>query len=118
MKRTSIVAAISPLLGCVGLPSTQAASQKRILVAVSCKEVHARYAIYAERDSLWIPGSKHYIYVTDENLDSILQKAGLEDHVLFGDFTICGGSLDDPKKLTNQSNVTIKSYRNIQIRNR
>lgn len=103
--------ALSPILLC---------SQEKTAAStpVSCKEVHARYAIYVERDSLWIPGSKHFIIVTDDKLDDILQKVGWQDHVLFGDFTLCSASLIDPKKLNNHSDVTIKSYHNIQIHNR
>src|ERR1700733_13058604 len=75
-----------------------------------CREVRGRYAIYVERDSLWVVGSKHLLTVIDPTLDSILEKRGWEDHVAFGYFTICSTS-GNPAQLTNGGIVTLKSFR-------
>jgi hypothetical protein len=81
-----------------------------------CREVRGRYAIYVERDSLWIVGTKHLLTFTDATLDSILKQRGWEDHVAFGYFTICSTS-GNLAQLTNGDIVTLKSFRNIEIRN-
>ena len=56
---------------------------------VHCSQVRGRYAIYVQRDSLWVIGSKHLLWTTDDSLDTILEKKGWEDWVLFGNFEIC-----------------------------
>lgn len=83
-----------------------------------CYAVHARYAIYVERDSLWIPGSKHYINISVDELDKKLEEKGWEDWVVFGDFDLCTDSDFKPSSLWRASDVTVKDYRNIVFRKR
>jgi len=64
--------------------------------ARECRVVHARYAICADGDALWIVGSKHLLDVVIDDLDEQLEARG-EDTVVFGDFTICAEHMGDPR---------------------
>jgi len=81
-----------------------------------CALVRGRYAIYVERDSLWIVGSKHLLYASNDSLDKMLEDRGWEDWVVFGDFEICTDSKFDPLLLDNHADVQIKSYKNLVFR--
>ena len=83
-----------------------------------CFSVRGRYAIYVERDSLWVVGSKHLLWTTDDSLDKMLESKGWEDWVVFGDFEICTHSTASPLHLDNQSDVIIKSHNNLVFRKR
>jgi hypothetical protein len=95
-----------------------AAAQQHPKSTERCLQVRGRYAIYVQRDSLWVVGSKHLLWTTDDSLDEMLEKKGWEDWVVFGNFEICTDSTGSPLLLDNHSNVTIKSYKNLVFRKR
>ena len=112
------MAAMILLLIAAVLASSPASAQDAKPAPKYCYTVHARYAIYVERDSLWIPGSKHYINVPIDELDKKLQAKGWEDWVAFGDFDLCTDSDFKPLSLWRANDVTVKGYKNIVFRKR
>jgi len=89
--------------------------------AKSCQWVHARYEIYVERDSLWIPGSKHFLNVSndlDKKLNEMLESKGWEDYALWGDFHICSAKPFQPTQLDGTSDIEIDIAKNLQFRKR
>jgi hypothetical protein len=80
-----------------------------------CFSIHGRYAIYADGDFMWIVGTKRMLSTTNDDLDKILEKAGWEDHVLFGDFTICPTST---YQKGHMQGACIQSYTNIRLTRR
>ncbi len=83
-----------------------------------CYQFRARYAIYVERDSLWIVGSKHYINLPIDELDKKLESKGWEAWVAYGDFDLCTNSDVGPSSLWRANDVTVKDYKNIVLRKR
>jgi len=81
-----------------------------------CFTVHGRYAIYVERDSIWIVGTKRLLDTTSDNLDQMIRDKGdWEDYVIFGDFTVCPVSRYVPGHMQT---VTIQSYKNLRLAKR
>jgi len=80
-----------------------------------CYFVHARYAIYADGDALWPVGTKRLLEATSPQLDQMLEKAGWEDNVLFGDFQVCPES---PYIRGQKQAVCIAAYKNIRMASR
>lgn len=77
-----------------------------------CYEVHGRYAIYVQRDAIWPVGTHRLLSTTDAELDRMLEQSGWEDHVVFGDFSVCPTSA---YKRGEMQSVCIQSYRNLRI---
>lgn len=77
-----------------------------------CFQAHARYNIYADGDGLWIVGTKHRLVAVDDKLDAMLEKAGWQDHSLFGDFVVCPQSA--PIK-GHAQNACIQSYTHLRL---
>lgn len=80
-----------------------------------CYEVHGRYAIYVEGDAIWPVGTHRLLNATDPELDKMLEQAGWEDHVVFGDFSVCPASA---YKRGEMQSVCIQSKRNLRITHR
>src|SRR5215469_2868327 len=74
-----------------------------------CYTVHGRYAIYANHDGIWPVGTKRFLSATDPELDTMLEKSGWEDHVLFGDFSVCPES---PYERGHMQSVCIQNFQN------
>jgi len=81
--------------------------------AGACFTAHGRYAIYVQRDSIWIIGTHRLLDTTDDKLDNILMKKGEFDYAAYGDFTVCPLTKYKPGHLQS---ACIQSYRNILIR--
>ena len=77
-----------------------------------CYEVHGRYAIYADGDAIWPVGTHRLLSTTDSELDKMLEQSGWQEHVLFGDFSVCPTS---EYKRGEMQSVCIQSYRNVRI---
>jgi hypothetical protein len=77
-----------------------------------CYTVHGRYAIYTDGDAIWPVGTHRLLSTTDPELDKMLEQAGWEDHVLFGDFSVCPDSL---YKRGEMQSVCIQAYKNIRV---
>lgn len=82
--------------------------------ARECRLVHARYAINANRDSLWVIGSKHLLEVSIDALDKELERRGWERTVVFGDFTICAERISDPRQLAVRDRVDVTGYSHLE----
>jgi hypothetical protein len=77
-----------------------------------CFSVHGRYNIYADGDAIWLIGTKRRLEAVDDNLDKMLEKAGWEDHSIYGDFVVCPESSYQPH---HRQSVCIESYKNIRL---
>jgi hypothetical protein len=77
-----------------------------------CFNVHGRYNIYVDGDAIWIIGTKRRLDAVDDNLDMMLDKAGWEDHSIYGDFVVCPESTYQPR---HRQAVCIQSYKNIRL---
>jgi len=77
-----------------------------------CFNVHGRYNIYADGDALWIIGTKRLLETTDDKLDNMLEKAGWQDHSIYGNFVVCPES---PYRPQHKQGVCIQSYKNIRL---
>lgn len=77
--------------------------------------MRGRYAIYADGDAIWPVGTNRLLGTTDRDLDTMLEKAGWQDHVLFGDFTVCPESAY--VRGLGQS-VCIQSYKHLRLAHR
>ena len=77
-----------------------------------CFNVRGRYNIYADGDAIWMMGTKRRLETTDKNLDDMLEKAGWQDHSIYGDFVVCPESLYQPH---HRQSVCIQSYKNIRL---
>jgi hypothetical protein len=77
-----------------------------------CYAMRGRYAIYADGDAIWPVGTKRLLGATDPELDKMLEKAGWEDYVLFGDFTVCPTS---PYLRGHMQGVCIESYKHLRL---
>ena len=90
------------------------------LLASDCKEtpvgkcfsVHGRYAIYVEGDAIWVIGTKRLLSTTDDSLDKMLEKAGWQDYAIYGEFTVCPLSRQQPGHMQG---VCIQSYKNTRL---
>lgn len=80
-----------------------------------CFSVRGRYAIYADGDFMWIVGTKRMLYTTDDTLDKMLEEVGWEEHVLFGDFTVCPTS---SYKKGEMQGACIQTYSHIKMSKR
>ena len=80
-----------------------------------CYVARGRYAIYVEGDAIWPVGTHRLLSTTDPELDKMLAQSGWEDHVLFGDFSVCPTSA---YRRGEMQSVCIQSYRNLRITNR
>jgi hypothetical protein len=74
--------------------------------------VHGRYDIYANGDAIWMIGTKRLLDTTDDNLDEMLERAGWEDHSIYGDFMVCPKS---SYQLHHKQSVCIQSSRNTKL---
>lgn len=83
-----------------------------------CRVVRSRYAVYANKDALWIVGSRHLVAVVIDALDRELEARGWEDTVVFGDFTLCAEHMSDPLNLTIRDRVEVTGYANLVYRPR
>jgi hypothetical protein len=64
---------------------------------------------------MWMVGTKRMLYTTNDELDMILENAGWEEHVIFGDFTVCPTSL---YRKGHMQGACIQSYRNTRLAKR
>ncbi len=102
------------------LALTLAVATTTIASAAECKEttygkcftVHGRYNIYADGDAIWIVGTHRRLEAVDDNLDTILEKAGWQEHSIFGNFVVCPKS---QYQSHHRQNVCIQSYKNIRL---
>ncbi len=83
-------------------------------ISQHCQQVHGRYAIYANRDALWIVGSKHLVEVSIDPLDKELQARGWENTVADGDFTVCSQRRINAHALTSRDAVRVIRYGNVR----
>jgi hypothetical protein len=80
-----------------------------------CRKVRGRYGIYASNDYLWIVGTRHMVVTTDDKLDDMLEEAGWEEHVIFGDFVICPTS---PYVKGHLQSACVQSYGHLKMTKR
>jgi hypothetical protein len=80
--------------------------------AGKCYAVHGRYNIYADGDAIWIIETKRRLEAVDDNLDQELEKAGWQNHSIFGDFLVCPQT---PYHRGQKQVVCIQSYKNIRL---
>jgi hypothetical protein len=80
-----------------------------------CYQVRGRYNIYADGDTLWPVGTKRLLETTDDRLDNMLEKAGWEEHSIFGDFVVCPESR---YQSGHKQTVCIQSFKNIKLAKR
>ena len=80
-----------------------------------CFTVHGRYAIYADGDAIWPVGTHRLLSTTDPELDKMLERFGWEDHVLFGNFSVCP---DSAYKRGEKQSVCIQTYKNLRLAKR
>lgn len=78
-----------------------------------CHQVHAHYAIYANRDGLRVLGSKHVLDVAIDALDKELEARGWEKTVAYGDFTVCSERPINPRKLSIRDTVRVTEYSHV-----
>lgn len=64
---------------------------------------------------MWMVGTKRMLSTTNDDLDKTLENAGWEDHVIFGDFTVCPTS---SYQKGHMQGACIQSYRNIRLAKR
>ena len=83
--------------------------------AEHCSTAHGRYGIYANNDYLSVDGSKNHLVVVVDALDKNLEKAGWERTAAEGDFVICSERSINPRQLTRQDAVRVKSYSHIRF---
>jgi len=72
-----------------------------------CQKVHARYAVYSNRDALWVVGSKHILDVSIDALDKVLQARGWENTVAYGDFMVCTDRQAGARALTINDPIVV-----------
>jgi hypothetical protein len=109
MKRTLLV--LFCLLAASTGPTAVAAECKETSFG-KCFNVHGRYNIYVDGDAIWIIGTKRRLEAVDDKLDMMLEKAGWEDHSIYGDFVVCPESAYQPR---HRQLVCIQSYKNIRL---
>jgi hypothetical protein len=103
------------LLFCLAVSATTAAaatSECKETDFGKCFNVHGRYNIYADGDTIWIVGTHRRLEAVDDNLDNILEKAGWQEHSIYGDFVVCPKSQYQPH---HGQSVCIQSYKNIRV---
>lgn len=81
----------------------------------ACATVTGTYAIYANHDLLRIDGSRHYIEITSNRLDSELDARGWETTVAKGRFTLCGRRVTSTRNWTIRDRVALISFHNIHF---
>ena len=111
MLRNSVIA----LLSMTFLVPTVSAAECKATTYGQCHKVRGRYGIYASNDFMWIVGTKHMLVATNDALDETLEKAGWEEHWIYGDFVVCPES---PYIKGEMQRACIQSYKNIKLAKR
>jgi hypothetical protein len=107
--------AISVLILVASCPLPSASEQPpcKETQAGRCFTVHGRYSIYANRDGIWIIGTRRVLNANSDELDHKIQQAGGDyDHSIYGDFTVCPETKYEPGHLQT---ACIQSYKNINL---